>query len=121
MKLVYMVIECSGEYEDYRERCIAAYFQEEKARAKREELEGIAEQRRQQLTNCDDCYNRYLYHFDSENEFKQFLEGPLPTHCDYIKDVKWHEDFEFVTCDNACHSWRDDNVTYRIDVLEVEE
>lgn len=39
MKQVYMIIRCSGEYEDYHKRRVAAYFQEEKAKAKLAELE----------------------------------------------------------------------------------
>lgn len=117
MKLVYMIIECSGEYEDYRERCVAAYFQEERAKEKLAELEDLEQWQRQQRSRCNDCY---LYRFDSESEFEQFLKGPLPTYCGYIKDIKWDKDFEVAICDHAYLSCCDDT-NYRIDTLGVEE
>lgn len=120
MKQVYMIIECSGEYEDYHERCVAAYFQKEKAWVKRDELEGIAEQRREQCVKCDNCHNRYLYSINNEDEFERFLESPPSGYCDYLKNIEWNEEWELVTCDNSCRCWYD-NVTYRIDTLEVEE
>lgn len=115
MKIVYMVIEYSGEYEDYQERICGAYFSEEKAQAKIAKLKEAQEKDKCQFELCQECpANDWTL---SRSEFEKIREE-YSTYCPYIKDVVIDEN-EDCYCSLSCFYFEE--AGYFVKTVEVEE
>lgn len=108
--MCYMLYECSGDYEDYRERMVFASLDREKVELKKTELEAIEVLKQQQVEKCIQC--------PSEEMTKRKLKNrrhELEVYCDEF-------DPEFDGNECWCNNMRFDydECTYHIKEMRLE-
>lgn len=110
---IYQIHEHSGEYEDYRDRIVGSYLNEEKARVRKEELEHIEAERQIKATHCSLCP------IDDEDVMDDIFEVAVKKCSMYCSDAQIKEEPYGYECKNYCCSW--DEATYKIEEVEVIE
>ena len=112
--IVYCLIECSGEYEDYHERNVFSStdmekIENEKARLEQENTNYAMRARR--CEQCDIFFGVRKKAFDNETEqsIREYCKSFVPL---------IEEEDRWVDCENYT-SYYDDDVSYRIDELVV--
>lgn len=104
---VYLLVECAGEWEDYREHVLKGYTKREAAENEKVTLEKTEQILREQSKKCAECD---LY----------WNSIPDTTgYCEFSSKAEW-KDNEVIGCSYHFTSYRY-CVTYRIDEIEVEE
>lgn len=104
---IYLLVECSGEWEDYREYILKGYTKRETAEAKKANLEKTEQDLRKQSKKCAEC---------------DLFWNSIPDttgYCEVSSKVEW-EDGEVVGCPYQILPYRD-YITYRIDEIELVE
>lgn len=115
MKTVYIVIEASGEYEDYQERNCGAYFSQEKALVQMAKMKEAQERNKCLYELCQECpLNDWTL---SPEEIQKNKEG-YSSYCPYVKDITIDK-YENCYCPNSYFLFEE--ATYFIKALEVEE
>lgn len=110
---IYQIHEHSGEYEDYRDRIVGSYLNEEKARVRKEELEHIENERRVKSDHCSLCPIL-------DNDVMADTFDMVVKRCSmYCRDAKIIEDRFGYDCENYDRYWYE--ATYKIEEVEVIE
>ena len=109
---IYLVKECSGEYEDYHESIVYCTNNQTKAKNKKTELEQKEKQRVEQSKECQRCC---VEDFKME-EYDQ-IKAVVELCCDKFK-IRTYDDGT-CGCENYFYLW--DESTFRIVELECEE
>lgn len=110
---IYQLHECSGEYEDYRDRIIGSYLRKERAEEEKAKAEAKEQDLNKQEKKCQKC----PFH-GSEEKLEDLLQK-YPKYCDKLDMLEEDEDYDMIYCDN--HFFRFDESTYYIEEVEVEE
>lgn len=114
MKIVYQLIGSAGEFEDYQEWSCGAWFDKEKALAKKAELEDREKLLRWRARHCYCCpFIVGCSSLEDQNRDKKLLAG----YCPYSQETTY-DDYGG-HCDHML--WNHENVIYYIKILEVEE
>lgn len=112
---IYQIHEHSGEYEDYRDRIVGSYLNEEKARARKEEFEHIEDERQIKARCCSSCP---INDYDTDVDAFDVAVQECSMYCPHAKIIEDNV-FGGYDCENYCNHW--DEVTYEIEEVEVIE
>ena len=110
---IYQIHEYSGTYEDYRDYIVGSYLNEEKARARKEELEHIEAEKQVKSDHCSLCP------ILDTDVIADTFDMAVKRCSMYCRDAKITEDHFGYDCENYCCCW--DEATYEIEEVEVEE
>lgn len=114
MKIVYQLIGAAGEFEDYQEWGCGAWFDKEKALAKKADMEDRENLLKRQAQHCLHCpFTIECSSLEDQNRNKKLLAG----YCPFSQETTWDDD-----CGGCCdYMLSDEDVIYYIKTLEVEE
>lgn len=110
---IYQIHEYSGEYEDYRDRIVGSYLNEDKAIAKIAEFQHIEAERQVKSNHCSLCP------IDDVDTMSEDLDTVVRICSKYCSNAKITEDVYGYDCENYYSSW--DEATYEIKEVEVIE
>lgn len=114
MKQVYLLIECSGEYEDYIEYPLKAFTSFEKANKAKEDYERKNQMAAKQARLCYSC-PLSLNIYDSE---EKFLKDKALCRCSSASSAYFVPEEGVVCPDEA---WSYESCYYKITPVELEE
>ena len=128
MSKVYIILESSGSYEDYREYIHSIYLDSDKAESVKVELESAMELYMEQAKKCNACNCGYG-RFDEDKCRGCEIDGIDCLKCQ-MKQVKKYcdksnlsineEELE-LECEARIRAWEDERCHYRIEEKEVIE
>ena len=111
--VIYQIHEHSGEYEDYRDRIVGSYLNEEKAKARKEELEHIEAEKQAKSDHCSGCP------IDDTDTMSEDLDTVVLICSKYCSNAKITEDVYGYECENYYSTWYE--AAYKIEEVEVIE
>ena len=126
MSKVYILLESSGDYEDYREYIHSIYLDKDKCESVKSELESISAK----ITKCNECVcsGFCIPNCDCDDEEENCDNRRIEYAKDYCNNAdpyinKWTQDgeeYERLDCHNKLDAYSGD-YNYRIEEIEVVE